>query len=479
MTISRFRHTQSHAAKPNQQFLNVTPSPAIWDGSNTIACNKELVAVPWKSMGSTAVFSHANHGRVHPNTPLLQGQSGNVIDVAFNPFHTNLLFTASEDGSIMGWRIPDGGLHESCSDPFVSLLGHSKKCGILCFHPSADNVLASAGMDRIVNVWDIESGSPKTAYKGLEDSATGLDWNVDGSLLCCTSRDKKLSLFDPRSGDAALSTESHLSARSQRCIWAKRRNNILTFGFDGSQRREIRLWDPRNIGSPLSFIVLDQASSVMMPAFDEDTNLLYLCSKGEGGVRTFELIDGALISSFQFNATEPLRGMCLFPKTCMSQKDCEIARLYQLGLHSLYSVSMTLPRKNANEQYQPDVYPPTFAPRSAISAKEYFGGKSAIPIEEDMEPFFNETKECKTLRNEPSPETAPLPRKHTDPNVETPLTVASNTTSAEPRPTSPLADLLELLKTQRQRIEDTKALLSKQTAELLETVQAIEEKLSS
>lgn len=43
------------------------------------------------------------------------------------------------------WQIPDGGLTTPMTDAIVTLEGHSKRVGILAWHPSAFNILLTAG----------------------------------------------------------------------------------------------------------------------------------------------------------------------------------------------------------------------------------------------------------------------------------------------------------------------------------------------
>lgn len=43
------------------------------------------------------------------------------------------------------WEIPDGGLVLPLREPVVTLEGHTKRVGIVAWHPTAQNVLLSAG----------------------------------------------------------------------------------------------------------------------------------------------------------------------------------------------------------------------------------------------------------------------------------------------------------------------------------------------
>lgn len=389
MSVSRFRHSTGHVAKPQRQFLNVTSSTAMWDGSNTIACNDKFVAVPWQTFGGCAIFAHNGVGKVAPNPPIVVGQEGPVIDVKFDPFNSQRLFTASEDGTIFGWDVPREGMEANISSAAVKLRGHNKKCGLIAFHPSAEGVLGSAALDRVINIWDVERGTAVTAIHNLPDYATGLEWNLDGSLLCVASRDRKLRILDSHDGSVVSSVESHSGARAQRCVWCKRQNSIMSFGWNDSQQRQIKLWDTRKMTSAYSTVVLDQSSAAFMPVYDEDTRLLFLGSKGENNVKCFELMEDDLTFSFEVSTADPVKGLCVLPKWCVDVKRCEFDRLYQLTYHSLLTIDMVLPRKQSGIEFQSDVFPPTFADKPALNSLNFFAGDDAAPQEYDLEPLFD------------------------------------------------------------------------------------------
>lgn len=49
--------------------------------------------------------------------------------------------------SLQVWEIPDGGLTLPLREPVVTLEGHTKRVGIVAWHPTAQNVLLSAGAE--------------------------------------------------------------------------------------------------------------------------------------------------------------------------------------------------------------------------------------------------------------------------------------------------------------------------------------------
>lgn len=395
MDISRFRHVRSHLARADNQFLNFYSSEVLWEGSNTIACNGIFVAAPSQQSGGTSIFKHTDCGRVSGDAPILKGHGGAIMDIKFNPFNDNQVFTADEEGNIKGWFIPDSGLPESASDPLICLRGHTRKCGVLAFHPSASGVLASAGTDKVINVWDTEKEVPRVVLDAFNDYSTGLDWNLDGSLLCTVNKDRKLVILDPRAKNAtAAEQESHSSSRAQRCVWAKRKNRIITLGRDSSQRKEIKVWDTAQLSRPSSCFVMDNSSAAVMPIFDEDLSLLFVGSRGRNGFSCYEFTDH-IIPGFDVPTPEPLKGICAFPKYSLDAFKCEIARVYHLGKSALSSVELVVPRRQSESRLQDDLYPSTFSKTPPLSAGLYFEGKSMPPNELDLQRFFLEGQQDK------------------------------------------------------------------------------------
>lgn len=392
---SKFRHSRAQVAKPDTHFINMSPTSAIWDCGNFMACNSLYVAVPWNQNGSTAVFRHNQHGKLPNIVPILTGHSAPVIDLTFSPFDDSLLFTASEDSTIRGWKIPDGGLTSNDTPSIIELKGHSKKVGILAFNSSASNVLASAGMDNVVNLWDTEVQQAKISMKPYQEQILSLNWNIDGSLINTTTRDKKVNILDSRTGNIVASADSHQGSKNQRSVWAKRKNMLITVGFDKSQRREVMVWDCRSLAKPIHSEEIDQSSSVMMPFYDEDTSMLFVGSKGDGSIKYYEVCSEAphLLPCATYTSPDPAKGLCMMPKRSLDVKQCEVSRFYFLTANkTMYPVRMILPRKQAEVEFQEDVFVPTFASEPAISASEFFEGKNAEPKLTDLRGLFDGTE---------------------------------------------------------------------------------------
>ena len=63
---------------------------------------------------------------------------------------TSFLASASEDCTVKVWQIPDGGITRTMTECVVDLVFHQRRVGIVLWHPSAQNILLSAGSDNNV-----------------------------------------------------------------------------------------------------------------------------------------------------------------------------------------------------------------------------------------------------------------------------------------------------------------------------------------
>lgn len=82
----------------------------------------------------------------------------------------------------------------------AELQGHKRRVAYIEWHPTAENILFSAGFDHLVIVWHIGRGEAVNVIDCHTDVIYSISLNRDGSLLATTSKDKKLRVIEPRSG---------------------------------------------------------------------------------------------------------------------------------------------------------------------------------------------------------------------------------------------------------------------------------------
>uniref|UniRef100_F1RN75 Coronin n=1 Tax=Sus scrofa TaxID=9823 RepID=F1RN75_PIG len=338
---SKFRHVFGQAAKADQAYEDIRVSKVTWD-SSFCAVNPKFLAIIVEAGGGGAfiVLPLAKTGRVDKNYPLVTGHTAPVLDIDWCPHNDNVIASASDDTTIMVWQIPDYTPMRNITEPIITLEGHSKRVGILSWHPTARNVLLSAGGDNVIIIWNVGTGEVLLSLDDIHpDVIHSVCWNSNGSLLATTCKDKTLRIIDPRKGQVVAN----------------------------------------NFEEPVALQEMDTSNGVLLPFYDPDSSIVYLCGKGDSSIRYFEITEEPPFVHYlnTFSSKEPQRGMGFMPKRGLDVSKCEIARFYKLHERKCEPIIMTVPRKS--DLFQDDLYPDT-GPEPALEADEWLSGQDAEPV---------------------------------------------------------------------------------------------------
>ncbi|XP_066551830.1 coronin-6 isoform X2 [Amia ocellicauda] len=338
---SKFRHVFGQPVKADQAYEDIRVSKVTWD-SSFCTVNPKFLAIIVESSGGGAILALplSKTGRVDKNYPLVVGHTGPVLDIDWCPHNDNILASGSEDCTAMVWQIPDYTPVRPLTEPIVTLEGHSKRVGIVSWHPTARNILLTAGSDNLIIIWNVGTGEPLLSMDDHPDLIYNVSWNRNGSLFCTTCKDKKVRVIDPR-----------------------KREVIAT-----------------NFEEPIALQEMDTSNGVLLPLYDCDTNIVYLCGKGDSSIRYFEITDEPPYVHYlsTYSSKEPQRGMGFMPKRGLDVSKCEIARLYKLHERKCEPIQMTVPRKS--DLFQDDLYPDTAGPEPALEAEDWLEGKDSDPV---------------------------------------------------------------------------------------------------
>jgi coronin-1B/1C/6 len=385
---SKFRHVFCDPPRPDATFQNLRLSTVTGE-QNYIKANPLYFAVGLEGGGGPfAVIPLNKPGRFEPEHPIVAGHSAAVLDFDFNPFHDQLLASASEDQTVKVWGIPEGGLTANLSEPLVDLHGHNRKVTLLRFHPTASNVLASASGDQTVKLWDIEKGREINSLNDVHDQLIQeLVWDYTGSIYATSSKDKNVRFVDARTASLANTiTLAHEGAKSIKMTFLGNMDKLVTVGFTRQSQRQFKVWDQRNTSAEIKRVDVDQAAGVIMPFFDEDTCLLYLAGKGDGNVRFYEMTnaDPYCFPISEHRSSVSAKGMAFVPRRGLNVMECEAARLLKLTSNSVEPLSFHVPRKS--ESFQEDIYPDTASNLPAHTCDEWLAGSEKAPLKMSLNP---------------------------------------------------------------------------------------------
>ncbi|VFV39141.1 coronin-1b isoform 1 [Lynx pardinus] len=362
---SKFRHVFGQPVKNDQCYEDIRVSRVTWD-STFCAVNPKFLAVIVEASGGGAflVLPLSKTGRIDKAYPTVCGHTGPVLDIDWCPHNDEVIASGSEDCTVMVWQIPENGLASPLTEPVVVLEGHTKRVGIVTWHPTARNVLLSAGCDNVVLIWNVGTAEELYRLDGLHpDLIYNVSWNRNGSLFCSACKDKSVRIIDPRRGTLVAERErAHEGARPMRAIFLAD-GKVFTTGFSRMSERQLALWDPENLEEPMALQELDSSNGALLPFYDPDTSVVYVCGKGDSSIRYFEITDEPPYIHFlnTFTSKEPQRGMGSMPKRGLEVSKCEIARFYKLHERKCEPIVMTVPRK-----VRPPGPPPTHSGRREV-----------------------------------------------------------------------------------------------------------------
>ncbi|XP_047426307.1 uncharacterized protein LOC124996927 [Mugil cephalus] len=463
---SKFRHVFGQAVRNDQCYDDIRVSRVTWD-SSFCAVNPKFVAIIIDASGGGAflVLPLQKTGRIDKVYPTVCGHTGPVLDIDWCPHNDLVIASGSEDCTVMVWQIPENGMETPLSEPVVVLEGHSKRVGIVSWHPTARNVLLSAGCDNQIIIWNVGTGEAMINLEDMHpDVIFSVSWSRNGSLLCTACKDKKVRVIDPRKKKiVAEKDKAHEGARPMRAIFLAD-GNIFTTGFSRMSERQLALWKADNMDEPICVQEMDSSNGVLLPFYDPDTSVVYLCGKGDSSIRYFEITDEAPFVHYlnTFSTKEPQRGMGYMPKRGLDVNKCEIARFYKLHERKCEPIIMTVPRKS--DLFQDDLYPDTAGPDPALEAEEWFAGKNGGPILISLKDGYVSTKnrDLKVVKTNVL-ESKPATKAET-------ITTTTIQKHAPPQPSVKMEDKLEEVLREFKSLRDRVILQDRRIARLEEQV---------
>jgi len=367
--------------------FNVATKPA--DGSHSIAASHKWIATGYGGNGS-AVVVPVDYSQYSPpsSTPsVISAHGSNVSDLAFSPFHADLLATGASDGVVKLWSIPEDGITTTISKATAS---HEVGSSIFSmkFNPCADNILA-VGTKQGVMVLDLESGSGN----GLQgDVVQAVGWNYDGSLLATGMKSGHVSVFDPRQAEADVldnGTKMDGFRKMQHiCFLSQEGDGAGTFGVfmvSTQLKPQCKIFDSRNMSKTLSTIKISSSNGYPLPLYDYDTKLLYSCLRSSPYVQLYDFYSiGSSKPTYpeqpqsQITCENDIKGICLAPKSVCTLAQCEVARIYTLTDKSIETYSVKIPRKVGG--FDASLFPDTIdTSQASLSAAEWNEGKNKTP----------------------------------------------------------------------------------------------------
>ena len=176
---SKFKNALGYEKK--EKYTNCLVSSVSTEG-RLIAVNCNFLAMSWNNLGEIVVVDSSNQISVNPKQARIKGHRAASLDLEFSPFSTDLLAASFDDGAVLLYKIPEGGITENITQEVQLYNNHTKKVPFVTFNPIASDVVCSAAFNGEIHVWSVVQGET-ICQVNAEDTPTWVSWNPNGVLI--------------------------------------------------------------------------------------------------------------------------------------------------------------------------------------------------------------------------------------------------------------------------------------------------------
>ncbi len=167
-----------------------------------------------------------------------------VFSVAFSP-NGERLAAGNWNRNIMLWEVHSGTVLQLINGRFKHFWepkgddrgGHTNSVNSVAFSPDG-RTLASGGFDKVIKLWDVETGTLLKTFKGHGDAVLSVTFSPDGKVLASGSYDKSIKLWEIVSGKILQTMRGHQKAVTS--VNFRPDGQILA---SGSFDRTVKLWE--------------------------------------------------------------------------------------------------------------------------------------------------------------------------------------------------------------------------------------------
>ena len=173
-------------------------------------------------------------GKVQVGDRAFTGHAGKVNALAFSSDESFLLAAtgiAGLRGEAVLWNLKTGQRAHTFND------GHRDALYGVAFSPAGGGMLATAGYDRLIQLWDVKSGKRLQTIEGHNGAVHGIAFSPDGTVLASASEDASVKLWNTKTGQR-LDTLGQPTAEQLIVTFTPDSRFVVAAGAD----KQIRLW---------------------------------------------------------------------------------------------------------------------------------------------------------------------------------------------------------------------------------------------
>jgi len=190
-------------------------------------------------------------------------------------------------------------LFESSKTIVLTLKGHGDSINACAFSPNNNSIL-SAGADRTLKLWDLDTGKKLKTFKYHDDEVNCCAFSPDGKYIVSGSQDETLRIWNADTCEETARLEGHQDAVNS-CAFSPDGTIIVSGSDDGS----VIFWDTR---TKQELEKIDISDAVNSCTFSPDGNIVAAAS--EDGMLT--LIDSESFEELSYTSIMKRLNCCAF-----------------------------------------------------------------------------------------------------------------------------------------------------------------------
>ncbi len=215
-----------------------------------------------------------------PDTPTAapNGLGPGILAVAWSPDGKRVA-SAGMDQMVHMWDLASG-------TALFTYMGHTALIDALAWQPRG-NLIASGGLDTTVQVWDVTTGKPVYTYRGHSNRISNIVWSPDGKRIASASDDDTVQVWDATTGQHLLTFTAPATTGTNQ-IWAVAWSPDGKYLAVGNGNGLVQVLDATN-GNV--FYVYGESQGIESLAWSPDSKRIASAS-ADGTVQVWNALDG-------------------------------------------------------------------------------------------------------------------------------------------------------------------------------------------
>jgi WD40 repeat protein len=205
-----------------------------------------------------------------------RGHADIVVAVAWSPAG-KLIASAGNDKTVQVWNANNGG------SPYI-YRGHTDDVAAVAWSPDSTRI-ASASYDGTVQVWNASNGGSPYTYKGHTAAVYAVAWSPDGTRIASAGFDGTVQVWNANNGGSPYIYKGHAD-QVVAVTWSPDNKRIASASFD----RTVQVWDANNGSSP--YIYHGHTSAVSAVAWSPNGERI-ASADVDGTVQVWHSSDGS------------------------------------------------------------------------------------------------------------------------------------------------------------------------------------------